>query len=381
MSNGHKIIDAARLSALIRKETLQMLRDPSTLLVAVILPIILLFMFAYAVNLDIKNLPIALVRQSDSIKAQDLASRYSGTKFFVVHPMRDMPSAKEEIIRGNIRGIVLIPANLDDRISNPNLGPLVEIIADGAQPNTARFVGNAAQFVAQSWLFENKNFGQIPNNPIIEMEPRYWFNAEIESRRALIPGAIAIVMTMIGTLLTAMVVAREWERGTMEAMMASPSSVIEILIGKLLPYFLLGLLGTLICTIVAVFMFHVPLRGSIVGLLAVSSAFLVPALGQGLLISAATKNQFLAAQLALFSGFLPATLLSGFIYERSSMPLPLEIISYLIPSSYFVDCLRSLFLVGDVWAVFWPNIGFMLLIGAFFIWRAAVSTTRTLDGK
>ena len=117
MSNGHKIIDAARLSALIRKETLQMLRDPSTLLVAVILPIILLFMFAYAVNLDIKNLPIALVRQSDSIKAQDLASRYSGTKFFVVHPMRDMPSAKEEIIRGNIRGIVLIPANLDDRIA------------------------------------------------------------------------------------------------------------------------------------------------------------------------------------------------------------------------------------------------------------------------
>ena len=145
------------------------------------------------------------------------------------------------------------------------------------------------------------------------MEPRYWFNAEIESRRALIPGAIAIVMTMIGTLLTAMVVAREWERGTMEAMMASPSSVIEILIGKLLPYFLLGLVGTLICTIVAVFMFHVPLRGSILGLLAVSSAFLVPALGQGLLISAATKNQFLAAQLALFSGFLPATLLSGFI--------------------------------------------------------------------
>lgn len=370
-----------RLGALIRKETLQMIRDPSTLLVAVILPIILLFMFAFAVSLDIKNQPIALVRQSDSVKAQDLAARYSGTHFFVVHPMRDLKTAKAAIIRGTVRGIVIIPSNLDDRIAKPELGPLVEIIADGSQPNTARFIGNAALAIAQNYLLENQGFGKITNNPSIELVPRFWFNTEIESRRTLIPGAIAIVMTMIGTLLTAMVVAREWERGTMEAIMATPSRVLEILIGKLLPYFFLGLMATMICASVATFIFHVPLRGSIFGLVAISSAFLVPSLGQGLLISAATKNQFLAAQLALFSGFLPAMMLSGFIYEISSMPLPLRVLSHIFPARYFVDCLRTVFLVGDVWRVFLPNMGFMLLIGAFFFWRSAKATTRTLDGK
>lgn len=370
-----------RLFALIKKETLQMMRDPSTFLVAGLLPIILLFMFAFAVSLDIKNLPIALVQQSDSVKANNIAAKYSGTRFFITHPMRDMNEAKTAIIRGKVRAIIIIPHNFDARTENPNLGPLVEIISDGAQPNTARFAANAALAISQQYLFENKNFGRLSNSPTIELIPRFWFNAEIESRRTLIPGAIAIVMTMIGTLLTAMVVAREWERGTMEAIMASPSRVIEILIGKLLPYFFLGLFATMLCAIIAVFIFHVPLRGSIFGLVVVSSAFLIPSLGQGLLISAATKNQFLAAQLALFSGFLPAMLLSGFIYEISSMPLPLRIISHIFPARYFVDCLRTVFLVGDVWRVFLPNIGFMLLIGAFFFWRAASSTTRTLDGK
>ncbi len=370
-----------RLFALIKKETIQMMRDPSTFLVAGALPIILLFMFAFAVSLDIKNLPIGVVAQSDSVKAQEISAKYSSTKFFIVHPMRDMNEAKAAIIRGKIRAIVIIPHNFDDRINNPNLGSLVEIISDGAQPNTARFAANAAQVIAQQYLFENRNFGKFNSSPNVEILPRFWFNAEIESRRTLIPGAIAIVMTMIGTLLTAMVVAREWERGTMEAIMATPSRVLEILIGKLLPYFFLGLLATMLCAIVAVFIFHVPLRGSIFGLVIVSSAFLIPSLGQGLLISAATKNQFLAAQLALFSGFLPAMLLSGFIYEISSMPPPLRIISHLFPARYFVDCLRTIFLVGDVWRVFLPNIGFMLLIGAFFFWRATISTTRTLDGK
>jgi ABC-2 type transport system permease protein len=374
-------INLARLIALIRKETMQMVRDPSTFLVAVILPIILLFMFAYAVSLDIKNMPIGIIKQSDSAKAQSLAAKYSGTKFFVIVPQSDINEAKQNIILGKIRAIIIIPQNLDERIANQHSGALVEIIADGAQPNTARFVGNAAQFVAQQFLVENQYFGKMPNNPMIEMSPRYWFNAEIESRRTLIPGAMAIVMTMIGTLLTAMVVAREWERGTMEAIMASPSSVFEILIGKLLPYFMLGLIATLICAIMAVLVFHVPLRGSIFGLLAVSSAFLIPALGQGLLISAATKNQFLAAQLALMSGFLPAMMLSGFIYEISSMPIPLRIISHIVGARYYVDCLRSLFLVGDVWGVFLPNIGAMLLIGLGFFILSARATSRTLDGK
>lgn len=372
----------ARLFALIKKETMQMLRDPSTLLVAFILPIILLFLFAYAVSLDIKNLPMALVRQSDSVKAQSIAAKYSGNRYFIVTPMRDVESARVEMTKGKVRGIVIIPYDFDKRITDSDLGPIVEIISDGSQPNTARFFGNAASAVAQLWLQEN--YGDViraQNIKPIDTITRFWYNPEIESRKALIPGAIAIVMTMIGTLLTAMVVAREWERGTMEALMATPTNRIEILIGKLLPYFLLGLAATAICTLLAVFIFKVPLNGSIFALLLISSTFLIPALGQGLLISAATKNQFLAAQIALFSGFLPALLLSGFIYETTSMPLPLQYLSRIIAARYYVDSLRTLFLVGDNWKTFLPNMGFMALIGLFFFIIALRATTKTLDGK
>ncbi len=373
--------DFPRLFALMVKETKQMMRDPSTFLVAIILPIILLFMFAYAVSLDIKNLPIGIIDDAKSVKSQQLIGKFQGSRFFVTTIFQDKTVAAKAIGAGKIRGIVTIPQDFESRIQNPAIGPLVEIIADGTQPNTARFVANGALALAQSYLMENKGFGIISGVPIIEIVPRYWYNAEIESRRTLIPGAVAIVMTMIGTLLTAMVVAREWERGTMEAMMATPLSVIEILIGKLVPYFVLGQVATLICAAFTTFFFQVPLRGSLFALLVISSAFLIPALGLGLLISAATKNQFMAAQIALFAGFLPATLLSGFVYEISSMPPPLQVISHLFAARYFIDCLRTLFLVGDVWAVFWPNMGFMLLIGLVLFIQSARVTTRTLDGK
>ena len=374
--------DIQRLGALIRKETIQMLRDPSTILVAVVLPVILLLLFAYAVSLDIKNLPIAVVRESDSVKAQSLSAAYSGTKFFVVNSQPNRQKAYELMVRGTVRGIVIIPHNLDKRLTSSNLGPMVEIISDGAQPNTARFIGGAASGVAQEWLAQSIG-SKSPSGLFaqITLIPRYWYNAEIESRRTLIPGAIAIVMTMIGTLLTAMVVAREWERGTMEAIMATPANNIEILIGKLLPYFGLGMMATLICGALATWFFGVPLRGTWFGIIIISSAFLVPALGQGLLISIVTKNQFAAAQLALFTGFLPALMFSGFLYEISSMPLPLRLLSQIVAARYYVDGLRTIFLVGDIWKVLIPNIGFMLAIGAFFFVLAWRNSSKTLDGK
>jgi len=374
--------DFVRLGALIRKETVQMLRDPSTILVAFLLPVILLLLFAFAVSLDIKNLPIALVRESDSVKSQSLAAAYQGTKFFVVHDETSQQKARDLMVSGKVRGIVTIPHNFDARLTSPSLGPLVEIISDGAQPNTARFIAGAASSVVQEWLAQtvgSKNAQTTGQQ--VNLIPRYWFNAEIESRRTLIPGAIAIVMTMIGTLLTAMVVAREWERGTMEAIMATPANTAEILFGKLLPYFGLGMMATLICGVLATAAFSVPLRGSWLALMAFSSAFLIPALGQGLLISIVTKNQFAAAQLALFTGFLPAMMFSGFLYEISSMPLPLRILSQIVAARYYVSGLRTVFLVGDVWKVLIPNILYMLAIGAFFFFLAWRNSSKTLDGK
>ena len=367
--------DFRRLWALVRKESLQVIRDPSTILIAFVLPVVMLFLFAYAVSLDNQKVPIGIVLESDSAAAQSLAAAFSGTRYFAVTPARDRREVAGEVVGGRLRGYVVIPQDFEQRLASGTRPPLVQIITDGAQPNTARFVANYAQGVIKIW--------QSAHSPAIgsalTLEPRFWFNPEIESRHFLVPGAIAIIMTMIGTLLTALVVAREWERGTMEAIMSTPASVVEILIGKLLPYFVLGLGATIISALLAITVFGVPLRGSWLTLLSLSSVFLVPALGQGLLISAVTKNQFIAAQVALLSGFLPAFLLSGYLFEIDSMPAPIRILTYVIPARYFVSSLQTVFLAGDIWALLLPNMLAMLAIGIVFFAVAFAKTAKSLD--
>jgi ABC-2 type transport system permease protein len=186
-----------------------------------------------------------------------------------------------------------------------------------------------------------------------------------------VPGSIAIVMTLVGTLLTSLVVAREWERGTMEAVMATPVTAAELLIGKIIPYFLLGLTAMTICVLLAVLVFGVPFRGSVVALYALSAAFLMPALGQGILISAVTRNQFLASQVALMSGFLPAFLLSGFLFEIDSMPRVIQWITYVVPAGYLIPSLQTVFLAGDIWPMFLRAIAVLLLMGAVLFALAA----------
>jgi len=371
-------LDPHRLLALVRKETLQIARDPSAILIAFVLPVVLLFLFAFAVSLDVRDVKIGVVLESDTPEAQSLAAAFAGTRYFLVTPARNRREIEPEVIAGRLHGMVVIPQDFDIRLERPERGPLVQIVTDGTEPNTASFVGGYAQGVVANWL-ASRSGGSQPKKAGPTLEPRFWFNPEIESKRFLIPGAIAIVMTMIGTLLTAMVVAREWERGTMEAMMSTPASILEILVGKLLPYFGLGLIATLGCSAAAVFLFDVPLRGSVFALLLLSCSFLIPALGQGLLISAIAKNQFIAAQVALVSGFLPALLLSGFIFEIDSMPLPIRVFTRLVAARYFVASLQSVFLAGDVWSLFVPSILSMLAIGAVFFTITALKSRKSLD--
>jgi ABC-2 type transport system permease protein len=370
--------DSRRLLALVRKETLQIFRDPSAILIAFVLPVVLLFLFAFAVSLDVRDVKIGVVLESDSPDAQSLAAAFSGTRYFVVTPARDRRNVVPDLIAGRLHGMVVIPQDFDTRLLRPERGPLVQIVTDGTEPNTASFVGGYAEGVVATWLASRANAGAA-QRPGPTLEPRFWFNPEIESKRFLIPGAIAIVMTMIGTLLTAMVVAREWERGTMEAVMSTPASILEILVGKLLPYFGLGLVATLGCSAAAVFLFDVPLRGSLFALLLLTCSFLVPALGQGLLISAIAKNQFIAAQVALITGFLPALLLSGFIFEIDSMPLVIREFTRVVPARYFVASLQTVFLAGDVWSLFVPSILFMLAIGGVFFTITALRSRKSLD--
>jgi ABC-2 type transport system permease protein len=368
--------DLQRLLALVHKESLQALRDPSTLLIAFVLPVVLLLLFAYAVSLDAKGVRVGVVLESPGAAAHELAAAFSATRYLDADLVHDRRQVADRLVSGALRGYVVIPQDFEQRLAQRGSEPLVQIITDGSYPNTAKYVENYAGGVVQSW---RAGLDVAAPPQAVTLEPRYWFNAELESRRALIPGAIAIVMTIIGTMLTALVVAREWERGTMEAVLSTPASVAEILIGKLLPYFTLGILSTLGAAALAVFVFDVPLRGSLAALLLLSAVFMIPALGQGLLISSLARNQFLAAQIALFTGFLPAFMLSGFLYEIDAMPSPIRAITWLIPARYFVESLKTVFLAGDIWAVFTPNLLAMAALGVFFFALAKRATRKNLE--
>ncbi len=368
---------ARRFLALLRKESIQILRDPSSILIAFVLPIILLFLFGYGVSLDANHVRIGVAVEASSEPSQSLAASFRASRFFDVTEARDRRALVPLLIAGKIRGIVVIPASFGEDAARNVRTTAIQVITDGSEPNTAKFVENYAQGVWSNWAAGRQSAASMTQP--VSLEPRYWFNPELTSRYYLVPGVIAIVMALVGTLLTALVVAREWERGTMEAMMATPISVAELILGKLIPYFVLGLGAMALCTAIAIFVFGVPFRGSFLALLLISAAFLLPALGQGLLISAATKNQFVASQAALLSGFLPAFLLSGFIYEIGSMPTIIQYITYIIPARYLIPSLQTVFLAGDIWPLFLTDIAAMLGIGAVFVFLTARTTRKSLE--
>ncbi|GGC50069.1 ABC transporter permease [Chelatococcus reniformis] len=368
---------ARRFAALVRKESYQIVRDPSSILIAFVLPLVLLFIFGYGVSLDAVRTRVGLVVEAATPVTQDLAASFRASRYFDVVPGRDRRQFEEDLVFGRVRGIVVIPAAFAGDEAGRGGVPQIQVIVDGSEPNTASFVQNYAQGVVATWAAQRGAETARPSSPIA-VEQRFWFNPELASRNFLVPGSIAIVMTLVGTLLTSLVVAREWERGTMEAMMATPVTAAELLAGKILPYFALGLAAMTLCVLAAVFVFGVPFRGSIVALYALSASFLMPALGQGLLISAATKNQFLASQLALLSAFLPAFLLSGFLFEIGSMPRAIQLVTWIVPARYLIPSLQSVFLAGDIWPMFLRAIGVMLAMGALLFVLAARSTAKRI---
>ena len=370
-----------RFAAMLIKESRQIARDPSTFQIAFILPLLLLFLFGYGVSLDTARTRIGLVVQDRSDAAQSLAGAYQSSAWFDVRAVGSVATLAPELVGGRISGIVVIPDGFVRETVKG--GGTVQVLTDGSVPNTASFVGAYAEGVRATWMAarsDDKGAGRASGGgaPPIKTVQRFWFNPELKSRYFLVPGSIAVVMTMIGTLLTALVVAREWERGTLEAIMATPIGMGEFIATKVIPYFILGLCSMTLCAVIAVTVFGVPFRGSPFALLCIASAFLVPALGQGLLISAATKNQFVASQVALLTAFLPTLLLSGFLFEIPSMPKAIQAITYLVPARYLIPQLQTVFIAGDDWGLFLPDIAALLGFGVFFFLLAVRATKRRI---
>jgi ABC-2 type transport system permease protein len=367
-----------RLSGLVRKEFLQIVRDPSSIAIAFVLPVVLLLLFGYGVSLDASHVRIAVVVEHPTPESQSLLDAFANSKYFDVTVARHRAEVEPGLVNGDFKGMVVLGADLAERGLRGN-DSAIQVIVDGADPNTASLVRGYAGGVWLIWLqHEAAARGETLAEPVVA-DGRVWYNPAVTSRNFLIPGLIAIIMTLIGTLLTALVVAREWERGTMEALMSTPATVVELIAGKLLPYFLLGLGAMVLSVAMAVFLFQVPLRGSIFALFVVSSVFLTAALSTGLFISSVTRNQFAAGQIALVAAFLPAFMLSGFVFEIASMPPFIRAITYIVPARYFVSCLQTLFLTGDIWPVLWPNMLGMAAISTAFLALTARRSRKRLD--
>lgn len=346
-------ISYIRLRGFIRKEVLQIRRDPSSLLLGIVMPVILLLIFGYGVSLEPTNVPIALVIDEASPATQELKARFQLSRYFRPVTVHSIPEAVLLMESNHVDGIVHIRSNFSSLMEAGEEAP-IQLILNGIDANRARIVEGYIQNAIGMWserfaLQTGRSYA-----PPVVIEPRIWFNAAANSTYSLIPGLLTLIMTLIGTQLTALVIAREWERGTMEALLSTPISSDEILLGKLVPYYVLGMIGMALSIILGVFLFEVPLRGSLFVLVGLGSIFLIASLGLGLFISSAARIQFVAAMGSVLSAFLPAFFLSGLMFDLKSTPEAIQYISTIIPAKYFVTITQTLFLAGNVWSVLLP---------------------------
>jgi len=358
---------ARRVRALVVKETRQVVRDPSSIAIGVVLPIILILLFGYGLSLDVKNVPLAVVVEDSSPSALELLAGLQLSPYFHAQITHSMPPAENLMLEHKVDAIVRIPPDFARQV---NAGRAqVQVLLHGGDANRARIIQGYVQGALQAWnarqAAEGKSVGSGGGSAVVQM--RLWFNDANESRYFLVPGLIVLVMTLIGALLTAMVMAREWERGTLESLFVTPVRSDEILLGKTIPYFLLGLIGLILCIVSAKYLFHVPLRGTLPVLLMASMLYVLVALGIGLLISSAVKNQLIASQLSMLATFMPALMLSGFLFDLRSMPAAIRVITFALPARYYVTLLQTIFLAGNVWSVIIPNMamlaGMVALLG------------------
>jgi ABC-2 type transport system permease protein len=340
-----------RLRAVARKEFLHVVRDFRSLTMGIIIPMLMLVLFGYALTLDVDNVPLLVWDQDQTQASRELISRFGGSRYFslegTIDNDRDLMAA---IDAGRAMGVLVIPAKFAARIETGRDAP-VQLIVDASDANTATLAIGYAESVVQTYsqqvLTKRMHLmGMSAPRLPLEVRPRVWFNPDLQSKNYIVPGLIAVLMMVVGTMLTALTIAREWETGTMEQLISTPVRGHELIFGKLVPYFVIGMFDVLIAVLMGNYLFDVPVRGSVVELFGTAAIFLCGAMGIGLLISIVTKSQRLAGQISMIGTFLPAYLLSGFMFAISNMPEPLQIVTYAVPARYFVSLLKGIYIKG-----------------------------------
>ncbi|MDM0075653.1 ABC transporter permease [Variovorax sp. J2P1-59] len=368
-----------RLIALTRKETRQLLRDPSSMAIGILLPIILILIFGYGLSLDVKNAPMAVVLEDTSPTAVQAVSGLQLAPYISPVMLTSMREAETLMHQRKVDGIVRVPGDFSRRLAAGNAS--IQVIVHGADANKAGIVLRyASGALAQNPLrMADQGAGTAAGVGSVTIEQRLWFNTANTSTWYLVPGLIVLIMTLVGAFLTALVMAREWERGTLEALFVTPVRPVEILLAKIIPYFGIGMVGLLLCLVAARFLFEVPMYGSLAVIVVSAMLYLLVAVGVGLVISSVTRNQFLASQVALISSFLPSLMLSGFLFDLRNVPTVVRVVGQALPATYFMELVRTLFLAGNVWPLIFRNCAILMLYAVVLLCVARFVTRKNLD--
>lgn len=358
------MIDGLRLWAVSRKEFLQLRRDARSLYLAFILPLVLLLLFGYAITFDVRNIALAVLDESRTAESRELIEAFEASGYFTIHARLTGRSELDAAVRdGRVRLALAIPTSFASDLAAGRPAP-VQLVLDGSDANTASIAQNYAEAIVAGHSAEVVLRGREVRLPL-EAASRVWYNQTLESKNMIVPGLVAVIMSIIAAMLTALTMAREWERGTMEQLVATPVHRLEVVFGKLLPYAAIGFFDVAFAVVVGRLIFQVPVRGNLLLLAALTLLFLLGALGLGIFISAAVKSQVLATQVAMLATFLPALLLSGFIFSLATMPIVLRALSYLVSARYYVTVTKGIFLKGVGAGVLWTEavamVGFALL--------------------
>ncbi len=355
-------MNVGRLLAIARKETIQLRRDTRSLALAFLLPLALILFFGYAITYDIEDIQLGVLDHDNSQASRELVEAFESSGYFQVAARVDRYGDIDELLgRGKLNLVLVIPPGFGRDVGSARAAP-VQLLLDGADANTATIAQNYANAIAARFSQSYARVGQ-PVMPVTA-EARVWYNETLESRNMIVPGLVAVIMSIIAAMLTSLTIAREWERGTMEQLAATPVSRSEVVLGKLLPYVGIGLIDVAVALIAGAVVFRVPFRGNLLLLLVLTLLFLIGTLALGLFISAAVKSQVLATQVAMTATYLPALILSGFLFSIATMPIVLRFITYLVPARYYVAVTRGVLLKGVGPEALWVQAVAMVVFAA-----------------
>ncbi len=365
------------LLALIKKEIKQILRDPSSIIIAFVLPLISILIYMYGINLDSVRVTMGIKNDDPTPEVATLVKSFGHSKYVNSIYFDNVKDIETAIARSKVKGAVIIPNDFSTKLARGQSADLL-VITDGSEVNTANYVQNYALAIANNWLATSK-YANSSKQPAINTEVRTWYNPDLNSHYFIVPGSIAITMTLIGILLTSLVVAREWERGTMEAMLSTSVKTIHIVLGKYIPYFILGMLSLTFNIFLCIVIFQIPFRGNYFILLLVSSLFLFTSLGIGLNVSSVLKNQFLASMVAMSVGFMPALMLSGLMFPINSMPVFFQHLTRILPPRYYVSFIQSEFMAGTVPEIVTANAIYLTILGLILFAAVYKNTSMRLE--